>query len=123
MDSTKSPAAMSAPRELPVAAWAAGTGEDTVEQDRRHFDAAVQMVADGASRWVLVSGVGDVEDLLSRGKLARRLARITVRAVGTDAVLVERQEAEEPAAATPPARAGIRSWLAAVTHALASLGH
>lgn len=114
---------MGAPRELPVAASTAGIGDETVEQDRRHFDAAVQMVADGASRWVLVSGVDDVEDLLSRGKLARRLARITVRAVGADAVLVERQEAEEPAAATRPAKTGVRSWLAAVTHALASLGH
>ncbi len=97
-----------------------GDGFETTTEirDQQHLEAAVRMVASGASRWVIVSGVRDARGLLERNAASGR--EISVTALAANAVLVARPETlpELTASIRPPQR---RGWLARAGHLLASV--
>ncbi len=93
--------------------------DDVRAQDRRHLDAAVRMVATGASRWVIVSGIRDAGDLLERGRAAGSDQGVVVRALSATAVLVARADALPLAAPAGAPRVGGR--LSHALHTLASI--
>ncbi len=108
--------------ELSVAAGAIDPGRDPEPdirvRDRQHLEAAIRMVVSGASRWVIVSGVGDARDLLETGNARGR--GISVTALSSTAILVARPETlPELAASIRPREA--QGWLARAGHLLSSI--
>ena len=88
-------------------------------EDRRHLDAAIAMVATGASRWVMVCGIRDANDLAERSMPQRN--RVAVRTISSTSILVARADAvPEPRASRSPERL-FRGRLAHVAHVVASI--
>lgn len=97
----------------------AGEADEPRDEDRRHLDAAIAMVAAGPSRWVMVCGIRDATDLALRA--TPRRTRVSVRAISPTSILVARADpVPEPQASRSPERR-FRARLAHVVHVVASV--
>jgi hypothetical protein len=88
-------------------------------EDRRHLDAAIAMVAAGASRWVMVCGVRDANDLAERSRPQR--TRVAVRAISPTSILVARADPAPELQASRASEPPFRGRLAHVAHAVAAI--
>jgi hypothetical protein len=103
------------PRERDDAGDVGGSGDE----DRRHLDAAIAMVAAGASRWVMVCGIRNANDLAERFTTRRR--QVVIRALTPTSILVARADpVPQPVASRPP-ESPFRGRLAHVAHAVAAI--
>ena len=97
----------------------AGDAEAGRIEDHRHLDAAIAMVAAGASRWVMVCGVRDANDLAERSMPPRN--RVAVRAISPTSILVARADAVPEPLTAPAQGRPSGGRLAHVAHVVASL--
>jgi hypothetical protein len=102
-------------RERDDVAEAGGPGDE----DRRHLDAAIAMVAAGASRWVMVCGIRNANDLAERFTGRRR--QVVIRAVTPTSILVARADPVPQLLAHRPPESPFRGRLAHVAHAVAAI--
>ena len=97
----------------------AGDMGEPGDEDRRHLDAAIAMVSAGASRWVMVCGIRNANDLVERSRARRR--QVAIRAITPTSILVARADpVPQPLAHRPP-ESPFRGRLAHVAHAVASI--
>jgi len=99
----------------------AGEADEPRDEDRRHVDAAIAMVTAGPSRWVMVCGIRDANDLALRSTPRRN--RVSVRAISPTSILVARADPlPEPLGSRSPERP-FRGRLSHVAHVVASILH